>query len=1545
MPEYQSISKQKPEFPDYLDFQTLRNMGIKHLQFLSGKIWTDYNLHDPGVTILEELCYAITDLGYRNNLDIKDLLALNPEDSHSRENNFFTPDEVLTCNPVTELDLRKRLIDIPGVRNAWLERIEANYQPVIYVDCQNSRLQYQHPEKQDKVLTLTPRGLYTVYLDLEPFRFQNALLEKGDSLKPILEEVKAVLCSYRNLGEDFQNIIVLEEEEIALCSDIELEGDADPEEVLVEIYVRVQEFLAPRLQFYTLQELLVRGKNPAEIFAGRPSSLHDAGIDYESHGFIDTAELEKLTPPTVIHTSDLYRVIGKVPGVAAIRKLSIANYIKGDRKSKGEPWRLYLTENHRPVLAIDYSRVTFFKGDLPFRADADEVKRLYYEQQAAYIKAPLESHELDLSVPRGNYYNLADHYSIHHDFPLTYGIGEDGLPKTASAMRQAQARQLKGYLLFFDQLLANYLAQLAQVRALFSWELDEEDGGMAPNQQQQNSHDTRPKHLQRTYFNQTLDFPSVEDIVHTNNHNGAQTLNRDDFKEEYQEILDEISEDDNLYLERRNRFLDHLLARFAESFTDYVLLNYRMNEGRRKDREVIKDKARFLQEYPSLSRDRFRASNYCNCQAVWDTDNVAGFKKRVCRLLGIEGVRRRSLSHYRVDSGYVFVVDCDPEGSPWQGKQIYDTEEEARAALEEFLSLVLDRERYKRLSYSYFYHYGWEVVDRTGEALVSYQQYFPTRAERQAALAPLLQELFERLAGLRQAIVSREESAIAEVSPVSPEDFITIESDGEDRFKFRLDIPPSPQETGEVITFKGLKIYDTWEKANEAANLSLQQIRNKKYYLPSRLGSEKFTYYGYAVVDQAGKVWADTPDYWLTPEEREKALQRQFSYLQANQNASELAVGTPTYHFDQVESGFKYRLVDALKEAGTPANLLVSEQTFEDLESARNAFRDILLLYATNEVRYNLIDNLSPPHIYSFELQDEAGNVIAQHLGPDGNPIAYATESERDDTIAKIVRYASQAEIPEQFEEQVFFGYYFYLTLLEGGAEETPLQFRSLNWDHTKISAWEAAGAFAENLRYLRRYVSLTDDETGESYGLGITDESGEVLAITHRDVEPLAMFQQLNLVESLLQINQEGATEEYRFNLVDRSGTVLLEGIRLLSEESLVREHFYRDVLGILFEPEAIARTETNGRFGFEVVTLQPEAREEIEILATHPRYYDSAGERNAAIDRLLLLLRTVRLREEEEPLKPAYSGQIYEGAETEILLQGTQRYSYVDEPGEAEAKRAAWQHGNKLIELAQEEENFRLIDDEDENNPSLYGWEVTNEAKDITLGTRYYATPEERKKSIEDLQACLNQESFHLLEHILLRPRSAMMPPAGDEESSGEAMEESALTEAQPEEMAPSPDEPQLLPISLKPSDCLGEKVPCLASYDPYSFWITIVLPYWPVRFGDRHFRRLVERTLRMEAPAHIALRICWLDVYQMYEFESAYQAWLKELCQNGGPGGTAPDVVSKMTEVLKDLLAILSELKNVYPEGTLHDCEESGPEDNPIILNQTALGTAHD
>lgn len=50
-----------PEF----DLVALREKGISLIQKYSGTAWTDHNIHDPGITILEQLCLAIADISYQ----------------------------------------------------------------------------------------------------------------------------------------------------------------------------------------------------------------------------------------------------------------------------------------------------------------------------------------------------------------------------------------------------------------------------------------------------------------------------------------------------------------------------------------------------------------------------------------------------------------------------------------------------------------------------------------------------------------------------------------------------------------------------------------------------------------------------------------------------------------------------------------------------------------------------------------------------------------------------------------------------------------------------------------------------------------------------------------------------------------------------------------------------------------------------------------------------------------------------------------------------------------------------------------------------------------------------------------------------------------------------------------------------------------------------------------------------------------------------------------------------------------------------------------
>jgi len=47
-----------------------------------------------------------------------------------------------------------------------------------------------------------------------------------------------------------------------------------------------------------------------------------------------------------------------------------------------------------------------------------------------------------------------------------------------------------------------------------------------------------------------------------------------------------------------------------------------------------------------------------------------------------------------------------------------------------------------------------------------------------------------------------------------------------------------------------------------------------------------------------------------------------------------------------------------------------------------------------------------------------------------------------------------------------------------------------------------------------------------------------------------------------------------------------------------------------------------------------------------------------------------------------------------------------------------------------------------------------------------------------------------------------------------------------------------------------------------DPYSMKATVVVPGWLNISARMEFRSFVEQKIRMEMPAHVALKICWID-----------------------------------------------------------------------------------
>ena len=152
------VSEQIPRIrtdPDGLDFETLRKEGIGRIQDLCGAVWTDYNLHDPGVTILEQLCYGLTDLSYRSGFAVQDYLTDEKNNIDFQRQALFPPEEIFPSSAVTGIDYQKILYDaIPEIDYAWLEPDAAAGLYTVFVKLDDELMQHHaRAQKQNGALS------------------------------------------------------------------------------------------------------------------------------------------------------------------------------------------------------------------------------------------------------------------------------------------------------------------------------------------------------------------------------------------------------------------------------------------------------------------------------------------------------------------------------------------------------------------------------------------------------------------------------------------------------------------------------------------------------------------------------------------------------------------------------------------------------------------------------------------------------------------------------------------------------------------------------------------------------------------------------------------------------------------------------------------------------------------------------------------------------------------------------------------------------------------------------------------------------------------------------------------------------------------------------------------------------------------------------------------------------------------------------------------------------------------------------------------------
>jgi len=400
-----------PVVPHGLGYESLRLEAIEAAQQASGNTWTDYNPHDPGVTILEQLCFGLADLGYRLGFDVADLLCGPDGAIDLRRQALYAPEQILPCAPVTSIDFRKRLYsDFHEIQDVHLEQ---------------------------------PRpGVHRV-------------LVRARESADLARRIAQALRRERPLGEDFEEVRIQGTSPCWLAGEIAWDGSRDPAQVYADIHFLCGLRIVGDIRFKRHDELLAQGRLLEDLLDG---PLTPQGR-LEDDDFRQT-----IRTPSV---AELVKVVEGIPGVRKVRRMSLlAADGSSATDSENPTWHLEfpVSDGTCPILALVPGCMAPVE---PFLQSArSHLRKLEAGHQALRGARDLSS-QLP-PRPSGIHRDIARYRSIQEDFPGVYGIGTHGVPDGAPPHVRAHAKQLKAFLYPFEQIMVDFLANVEDLPRRFS---------------------------------------------------------------------------------------------------------------------------------------------------------------------------------------------------------------------------------------------------------------------------------------------------------------------------------------------------------------------------------------------------------------------------------------------------------------------------------------------------------------------------------------------------------------------------------------------------------------------------------------------------------------------------------------------------------------------------------------------------------------------------------------------------------------------------------------------------------------------------------------------------------------------------------------------------------------------------------------------------------------------------------------------------------------------------------------------------------------------
>lgn len=1575
-----TISRKSPDSPS-MDFLALREIGIQRIQELAGLLWTDYNTHDPGVTMLEVMSYVLTDIGYRANYDIKDILT-QPPGSIEDIKNFYTACEILPVCPVTFNDYRKLLIDVEvvdendelckhvGVKNAWIQKSGAKAtsrgdfkseqflippaEQKIYVDRKHSKLTL---DPVDNIATenqecFYAKTLYDILLEFDK-------CDRFGDLNANFSEISFNLTQPEDPFRANMRIDFSRWDELEVDWSLPLDFTMHVERIRLSF---------PDVQ--TTNELVLEGGLSVSNIVRKLG-----GLDFVSQSF-----LNDLLP----FVQDLFdEYILKVAKILEIVE-EVKKTLHRNRNLCDDFYRISALKVEEIILCSDI--------ELTAQADVEQVEAEILFQMANFLSPKVYFYTLQEMLNRCRnaiQYPLDAIIKNKRTFTIATSLQEDLNPDDAITILAAE-NNIKEYFVkcirtnrenpnFTDIEVQEEVTsdEMGEAPVLIKGTIDEDrcltvdkifEG---PKLKHGFIDDEELEKARRMKYIHVSDLiriiMDVEGVVAVRN---IQIANRpldndDSIPSRSVKWCLKLAFENN-YVPRLNK-TDSSLTFFKEQIpfigkqteVEAIIQQLEKEERPQKiyypimDIPVPTGEYMDLESYTSLQEDlptvygvssrgvpglgvldpvdkslRIAQAKQLKGFLLFFDQFMANYLSQLEHVKDLFSMNNEkdAFGNYKIDKTYfsqslIPVVPnapplyVDPAGHIVALKQIIEGKELYEKRRNKFLDHLLGRFAESFTDYALLLYQASgakapeELIEDKLNFLDSYPELSAARGKGFNYLDPCFNWHVDNCSGLEQraSLLLGMPERTADALVFSPH-FRIIESGGvftfeifnESASKFLLQTPDGvtyPTETDVKLQLEQILINGSCREkyqiipSDAPGQFSFQLICEGEVLAVSK----KVNFTSDAIGGDADVYINDLVENTIVPEfcNNHEANRKNLAPAIANYITYEVTVVSPQPDGQPPQYEIDYKLYDT-PFAFTDDHLLLNGSVRGAAPNAINEV-DVLEKGADDamQVLCDLVGYGTKRKNYTFDEEDDPYTlVLCNRVGVEigRSPIKDYNEAVVDEIVFLNPDVRIGADNIFDVDLVIDHGAEVELKLIQTPATE--LEDQTLSYSHT-----EAITAVSVE----ERKIECTLDPAIRLFEgdviqiLNGPNEGAYTVLRLERTASDLVIYTKNELptddISGLLQISRT-----YEITNITGNSVFVKAG-----DDERLANHL------IDFFIDKFASNE--GMHVIEHTLLRPRINEKVWKLAD-----------GNTLDGTLL-----------------NNGQIYFEKSVPIQIVKTKKSKvYVANNLKSELTHAAVKiiggspndgaytilnvnyHdiGNRTSIRLREPLLFDLPDPDYSNGRFAFTKfiDVTDidaadrkiilhhtEGKHIKAGAIVEIKNSGAKKN--------NNDGRYLVERVNVLPGNQYEIIIGESEEK--------LQDA-------------LLAIHLDKEECESCNI-----FDPYSCIVSVVLPYWAGKFTNMAIRKFIQKTIRLEAPAHLLLNICWVDCSQMAELECKFKKWLIEI-------GKKEKNKEKLVEALAELIDIIDRLRNVYPSGTLHSCDDDDTFEDAIILNNSVLGT---